>query len=59
MYLAPELPIQERQNWLIHLHYIRKEFDECRFLIKEQLAESRGVCEYAVYVQGNDHLQHV
>jgi len=37
---------------LIHLHYVRKEFDECKMVIKEQLAESQGICEYALYVQG-------
>ena len=25
--LAPELPSLERRNWLIHLHYVRKEFE--------------------------------
>lgn len=49
---APELPIFERRNWLIHLHYIRKEFETCKGLVKEQLEESNGMCEYAVYVQG-------
>ncbi|XP_033754504.1 Bardet-Biedl syndrome 4 protein-like [Pecten maximus] len=48
---APELPIFERRNWLIHLHYVRKEYESCKSLIKEQLAESGGMCEYAVYVQ--------
>ncbi|KAK3085477.1 hypothetical protein FSP39_004016 [Pinctada imbricata] len=48
---APELPIFERRNWLIHLHYVRKEYDKCKSIIKEQLAESGGMCEYAVYVQ--------
>ncbi|XP_060081334.1 Bardet-Biedl syndrome 4 protein-like [Ylistrum balloti] len=48
---APELPIFERRNWLIHLHYVRKEYDSCKSLIREQLAESGGMCEYAVYVQ--------
>ena len=24
---APELPALERRNWLIHLHYIRKEYE--------------------------------
>ena len=50
--LAPELPIFERKNWLIHLHYVRKEYDTCKSLIKEQMGESGGMCEYAVYVQG-------
>ncbi|KAI8790259.1 Bardet-Biedl syndrome 4 protein [Biomphalaria glabrata] len=49
---APELPVFERRNWLIHLHYVRKEFDTCKALIREQLSEAGGMCEYAVYVQG-------
>ncbi|KAA0724790.1 Bardet-Biedl syndrome 4 protein [Triplophysa tibetana] len=49
---APELPILERRNWLIHLHYIRKDYDTCKAVIKEQLQETLGMCEYAVYVQG-------
>lgn len=48
---APELPAFERRNWLIHLHYIRREYDQCKILIKEQLAESSDMCEYAFYVQ--------
>ncbi|KAG7174590.1 Bardet-Biedl syndrome 4-like, partial [Homarus americanus] len=48
---APELQTVERRNWLIHLHYVRKEFDLCKQLIREQLEETRGMCEYANYVQ--------
>ncbi|XP_041535569.1 Bardet-Biedl syndrome 4 protein isoform X3 [Microtus oregoni] len=48
---APEFPIVEKQNWLIHLHYIRKDYDACKALIKEQLQETQGLCEYAIYVQ--------
>ncbi|KAH3798764.1 hypothetical protein DPMN_152367 [Dreissena polymorpha] len=48
---APDIPIFERRNWLIHLHYVRKEYEQCKNIIKEQLAESGGMCEYAVYVQ--------
>lgn len=29
-YLAPEFPILEKQNWLIHLHYIRKDYEACK-----------------------------
>ncbi|XP_013408748.1 Bardet-Biedl syndrome 4 protein [Lingula anatina] len=47
----PEIPIFERKNWLIHLHYVKKEYDVCKSLIKEQLTETGGMCEYAVYVQ--------
>ncbi|XP_056654265.1 Bardet-Biedl syndrome 4 protein isoform X1 [Monodelphis domestica] len=49
--LAPEFPVLEKQNWLIHLHYIRKDYAACKALIKEQLQETQGLCEYAIYVQ--------
>lgn len=29
-YPAPEFPILEKQNWLIHLHYIRKDYEACK-----------------------------
>ncbi|XP_008014180.1 BBSome complex member BBS4 isoform X2 [Chlorocebus sabaeus] len=48
---APEFPILEKQNWLIHLHYIRKDYEACKAIIKEQLQETQGLCEYAIYVQ--------
>ncbi|XP_071785789.1 BBSome complex member BBS4-like [Asterias amurensis] len=48
---APELPIFERCNWLIHLHYVRKEFETAKVLIKEQVAETNGMCEYPLYIQ--------
>ncbi|KAM6303837.1 BBSome complex member BBS4 isoform 1-T1 [Podargus strigoides] len=48
---APEIPVLERKNWLIYLLYVRREYEECKALIKEQLQECHGLCEYAVYVQ--------
>ncbi|XP_015727860.1 Bardet-Biedl syndrome 4 protein isoform X1 [Coturnix japonica] len=48
---VPEIPILERRNWFIYLLYVRREYDECKAVIKEQLLESNGRCEYAVYVQ--------
>ncbi|CAL8381307.1 unnamed protein product [Arctogadus glacialis] len=48
---APELPILERRNWLIHLHYIRKDYGTCKAIIKDQLQETNAMCEYAIYVQ--------
>ncbi|XP_023790058.1 Bardet-Biedl syndrome 4 protein isoform X1 [Cyanistes caeruleus] len=48
---APELPVLERRNWLIYLLYVRRDYEECKAVIKEQLQESQGLCEYAVYVQ--------
>ncbi|XP_061036078.1 Bardet-Biedl syndrome 4 protein isoform X2 [Eubalaena glacialis] len=49
--LKKEFPILEKQNWLIHLHYIRKDYEACKDVIKEQLQETQGLCEYAIYVQ--------
>ena len=49
---APELPTLERRNWLIHNHYVRKEFETCKAIIRSQLEETHGMCEYANYVQG-------
>ena len=37
--LAPELPSLERRNWLIHLHYVRKEF--------EVMLQNLHLCFYA------------
>lgn len=48
---APDLPTLERRNWLIHLHFTRKEYETCKAIIKEQLDETQGMCEYALYVQ--------
>ena len=28
--IAPDIPIFERKNWLIHLHYVRKDFETCK-----------------------------
>ncbi|XP_064485498.1 Bardet-Biedl syndrome 4 protein-like [Ornithodoros turicata] len=49
---ASELPSVERKNWLVHMHLVRKEFNTCKLLIREQLNETHGMCEYALYVQG-------
>ena len=48
---ATEIPLFERRNWLLHLHYVRKEYAICKALITEILAESGSVCEYAMYVK--------
>ena len=48
---APELNLVERRNWMIHIHYVRKEFDTCKALVKEQLQETGDMCEYACYIQ--------
>ena len=50
------MPTLERRNWLIHLHYTRKEFDACKSIIRSQLDETRGMCEYANYIQGRTNV---
>merc|ERR1712232_354181 len=35
----------------INLYYVRQEFNECTDVIEEQLRESNGMCEYAIYVK--------
>ncbi|CAI8038852.1 Bardet-Biedl syndrome 4 protein [Geodia barretti] len=47
-----DIAVHERKNWLIHLHYIRKDFETCKVLIGEMLQETEGMCEYAIYVLG-------
>lgn len=49
---APELANIERRNWLIHNHYVRREYETCKAIIKAQLEETKGMCEYANYIQG-------
>eukprot|EP00405_Crypthecodinium_cohnii_P034770 CAMPEP_0206533174 /NCGR_PEP_ID=MMETSP0325_2-20121206/4805_1 /ASSEMBLY_ACC=CAM_ASM_000347 /TAXON_ID=2866 /ORGANISM="Crypthecodinium cohnii, Strain Seligo" /LENGTH=430 /DNA_ID=CAMNT_0054029761 /DNA_START=28 /DNA_END=1317 /DNA_ORIENTATION=- len=52
---SPTLPVRppnrEKKNWLINLFYVRQEFKECSEVIEEQLSESNGLCEYALYVK--------
>lgn len=46
-----EIPLFERRNWLLHLHFVRKEYPICKALINEILTESGEVCEYAMYIK--------
>ncbi|KAB7498890.1 hypothetical protein Anas_06949 [Armadillidium nasatum] len=48
---APELQAVEKRNWLIHLLYVKKDFEQCKKIIQLQLEDTRGMCEYANYVQ--------
>ncbi|CAG7821314.1 unnamed protein product [Allacma fusca] len=38
------------KNWLIHLHYVRREFETCKSVINEELARLNGNSEYANYI---------
>lgn len=49
---APEIQVCEHKNWLLHLHYIRKDFETCKTLIKEVLTETDDMCDYAFYILG-------
>ncbi|KAK7868652.1 hypothetical protein R5R35_006950 [Gryllus longicercus] len=49
---VPECPVLGNRNWLIHLHYARKELGVCKILIQEDLEKSKGMSEYANYVMG-------
>lgn len=44
--------IREKRNWVIHLLYLRQEYTECLQVVEEQLTETKGTCEYALYVKG-------
>lgn len=38
---------RNKRNYLIHLLYVRKEFDECLRLIEDTLAQVNEVCAHA------------
>ncbi|XP_065222520.1 Bardet-Biedl syndrome 4 protein [Planococcus citri] len=45
----------EHLNWMIHVKYIRKEFDLCKKLAEDELKRSNGYSEYANYILGKIH----
>nr|CAD7448090.1 unnamed protein product [Timema bartmani] len=49
---TPESPLLESRNWLIHIHYCRREFDVCRMYIQEELERSSRMAEYPNYIMG-------
>ena len=42
---------KEKRNWLIHILFIRHDFEECLKVIEQQLLLCHGLCEYALYVK--------
>lgn len=44
--------IRERNNWRIHLLYVRQNYKDCLKLIDDQLKECNGLCEYPLYIKG-------
>mmetsp|Transcript_90623 Transcript_90623/g.245678 ORF Transcript_90623/g.245678 Transcript_90623/m.245678 type:complete len:436 (-) Transcript_90623:301-1608(-) len=49
--LRSQAQTREKKNWLLNLLYVRQEFKECLEVVEEQLRESNGMCEYAIYVK--------
>ncbi|CAL8072814.1 unnamed protein product [Orchesella dallaii] len=45
-----ELKHPSNRNWLIHLHYVRREFNTCKQIIFEELLRLNGQSEYANYI---------
>mmetsp|Transcript_52742 Transcript_52742/g.125577 ORF Transcript_52742/g.125577 Transcript_52742/m.125577 type:complete len:412 (-) Transcript_52742:377-1612(-) len=43
---------RQKRNYLIHLLYVRKEFDECTMLIDDTLEQVQSQAEYPLYVKG-------
>ncbi|KAL9653223.1 hypothetical protein ABK040_010931 [Willaertia magna] len=43
---------KDKRNWLIHLLYTRQDYEECISVIDEQLKQSDGKSEYALFVKG-------
>lgn len=46
---------REKRNWLIHLLYVRRDFDQCLSVIEEQLKESQ-LSEYPLYIKGITYI---
>lgn len=43
--------LKEKLNWLIHVLFLRQEYDECNRIIEDVLHESKGRSEYALYAK--------
>mmetsp|Transcript_62300 Transcript_62300/g.103602 ORF Transcript_62300/g.103602 Transcript_62300/m.103602 type:complete len:447 (-) Transcript_62300:223-1563(-) len=43
--------LREKRNWLIHMLYVRQDYDACLETIDEALKEARGMSEYPIYVK--------
>jgi len=43
--------VREKTNWLIHMLYIRQDYDQCLEKIEEALKGCNGMAEYPIYVK--------
>ena len=48
---------RQKRNYLIHLLYVRKEFDECLLLIEDTLKQVNQLAEYPLFVKGHIYRQ--
>mmetsp|Transcript_29413 Transcript_29413/g.79061 ORF Transcript_29413/g.79061 Transcript_29413/m.79061 type:complete len:409 (+) Transcript_29413:107-1333(+) len=47
----PSSKAREHNNWLIHMHYVQQDYDECLKLIEEELKLHNGLCEFPIYIK--------
>ena len=40
-----------KRNWQIHAAFTRGEYSECLGVIEKQLKDTKGLCEYALYIK--------
>jgi len=52
MAAAQRSTLRERNNSLIHICYVRKDYTECLRLVEEQLRACNGQSEYPLYIRG-------
>ena len=45
-HIAPNIPLFERRNWLLHLLYVRKDFAQCKVC----------VCVHVCYILAGDYF---
>lgn len=53
----PEPHPMEKLNWLIHLYHIRGEIGPCRTLINDEIEQSQGKNEFALYKKVSLHCR--
>ena len=44
---AAAAAVREKKNWLIHMLYVRQDYDQCLTVIEESLKDCKGMAECA------------
>lgn len=62
VFSAQAINSKDKLNWLVHVLFLRQDFDECLKIIESMLDESQGRSEYANFlkalilrIKGNIH----